>query len=65
MPTYDYLCNVCQKTFEFEQSITDVPLKECPRCLTATMKRMISPNTQFVLKGDCWAKDLYGKNEKT
>jgi putative FmdB family regulatory protein len=31
MPTYDYLCQKCGKTFEFFQSMKDEPLKACPK----------------------------------
>ena len=31
MPTYTYFCKV-HKEFEIQQSIKDLPLKECPAC---------------------------------
>ena len=30
MPTYEYACSSCQHEWEFEQSIKDAPLTECP-----------------------------------
>lgn len=60
--TYEYYCSVCDTTFDIEQAITDDPLKECPRCRSHRIKRVIAGGTNFVLKGDGWGKDLYSKN---
>jgi len=60
MPTYHYACNVCKHEFEAEQSIKDEPLLECPLCRVCALYRLIYPS-EFVLKGDCWAKDGYEK----
>lgn len=30
MPTYDFHCTTCGKTFEFSQSMKDEPLVTCP-----------------------------------
>lgn len=59
MPTYDYECVCCEDTFEFEQSINDPPLRECPSCAMNCLKRLVSAGVPFVLKGDGWAKDGY------
>ena len=32
MPTYDYICNDCENTYEYFQSMSDTPKKECPDC---------------------------------
>lgn len=56
--TYEYACNCCNHQFEIEQSIKDKPLEECPRCLVAALKRLISGGI-FVLKGDGWYRDGY------
>jgi putative FmdB family regulatory protein len=32
MPTYEYECSRCGMQFERQQSIKDVPIKECPEC---------------------------------
>jgi putative FmdB family regulatory protein len=32
MPTYEYLCKSCGERLEVQQSFTDDPLTECPRC---------------------------------
>ena len=31
MPTYEYQCEKCKKTFEVFQSMKDVALKTCPK----------------------------------
>lgn len=59
--TYEYHCAVCNHDFEATQSIKDDPHAECPKCKVVSNKRLISC-TNFVLKGDGWAKDLYSKN---
>lgn len=71
MPTYEYECERCKKTFEIEQKISDPPLKRCNLTsmhpLHATvdvecggeLKRLIPGSTNFVLKGPGWFKDGY------
>jgi putative FmdB family regulatory protein len=59
MPTYEYACSSCHHEWEFEQSIKDSPLTECPSCHQATAKRQISRGTGFILKGSGWYADLY------
>lgn len=59
MPTYEYACPVCKHQFEAEQRITDEPLKECPKCRVAALKRLISGGTGFVLRGGGWYIDGY------
>lgn len=58
MPTYEYLCEKCQKTFEVFQSMKDAPLTECPqdRCQEAEwgrgkVKRLVSGGAGFIFKG--------------
>jgi len=59
MPTYEYACSSCAHQWEFEQSIREDPLKECPRCHAQTARRQISRGTGFILKGGGWYSDLY------
>lgn len=59
MPTYEYGCTNCRYEFESEQSIKEDPLKDCPACRSASLKRFISKSS-FVLKGSGWAADNYG-----
>ena len=59
MPTYEYACSACHHEWEFEQSIKDAALTECPSCKQATAKRQISRGTGFILKGSGWYADAY------
>jgi len=63
MPTYEYLCKVCDTEFEAEQSIKDDPYAECPRCKVTTFNRLISRGTSFSLKGGGWAADNYSSKK--
>ncbi|MBN2145637.1 MAG: zinc ribbon domain-containing protein [Candidatus Aureabacteria bacterium] len=50
MPTYDYECNQCKKTFEVFQSIKAEKLKECPDC-GGPVKRIIGTGAALIFKG--------------
>lgn len=63
MPTYEYACTSCAHEWEFEQSIKDAPLTECPACHAATARRQISRGTGFILKGSGWYADLYSSSK--
>jgi putative FmdB family regulatory protein len=65
MPTYEYACSSCQHEWEFEQSIKDAALTECPACHQATAKRQISRGTGFILKGSGWYADLYSSSSNS
>jgi len=57
MPTYEYRCNNCDKTFEVSQKITDDPMEKCPDCGGKIQKLVSASN--FVLKGSGWYKTDY------
>ena len=66
MPLYVFQCSCCGKQQEIIQKYDD-PFPECnnSECLsnqgiTNSMIRLIS-NTTFILKGSCWNKDGYTK----
>jgi putative FmdB family regulatory protein len=58
MPTYDYICPVCDFESEIVHSITSEQKYACPICKDVDLKRLIS-NPNFVLKGQGWYKDGY------
>ncbi len=53
MPIYEYKCTGCQHTLEAIQKMTDAPLRDCPACGTAQLKRLVSA-AGFQLKGSGW-----------
>ncbi len=63
MPTYDYICNDCEKMYEYFQSMSDAPIKECPKCKKNSLKRVISGGTGLIFKGSGYYLTDY-KNKK-
>ena len=58
MPTYEYECAKCRKTFEVFQSMKDAPLTTCPKdaCAQKTwgkgaVKRMLGTGAGLIFKG--------------
>ena len=64
MPTYDYICNDCEKMYEYFQSMSDAPKKECPECKKNSLRRVISGGTGLIFKGSGYYLTDY-KNKKT
>jgi len=50
MPTYDYICEDCQYTFEYFQSMSSAPLTECPKC-KGKVRRKIGAGLSPIFKG--------------
>ena len=58
MPTYEYQCEKCKKSFECYQSMKDDPLKVCPKdlCRQKTwgkgkVKRLLGAGAGLIFKG--------------
>jgi putative FmdB family regulatory protein len=58
MPTYEYQCTKCKKSFEIQQSMKDDPLQSCPeeQCRMRTwgkgpVKRMLGTGAGLIFKG--------------
>jgi putative FmdB family regulatory protein len=51
MPTYDYECKSCGKTFEIFQSISEAVKKKCPSCGKQKLVRLIGAGAGFIFKG--------------
>lgn len=51
MPSYDYECRSCEHSFEAFQSMSDEPLKVCPSCGQAQLRRVIGGGTGVIFKG--------------
>ena len=62
--TYEYECQHCGHKFEAEQKISDDTLTNCPQC-NGQLKRLISSNASFVLKGTGWYSDGYSPSSDT
>ncbi len=50
MPTYDYECTDCGYSFEYFQSMSDEPLKTCPKC-GGKVRRLIGGGLGVIFKG--------------
>ncbi len=53
MPFYEYQCTACGHHHEELQKITARPLRKCPACGRATLRRLVSAPS-FRLKGGGW-----------
>jgi putative FmdB family regulatory protein len=51
MPTYEYVCSKCGHHFEKFQSMRDEPLRKCPKCSKAALKRLIGGGAGLIFKG--------------
>ena len=51
MPTYEYKCDACGAEFERFQSITAQPIKRCPECGKAKVRRLIGTGAGLIFKG--------------
>src|SRR5688500_6652623 len=51
MPTYEYKCDACGVEFERFQSIMAAPIKRCPECGKAKVRRLISTGGGMIFKG--------------
>ena len=52
MPTYDYRCDRCERTFEVRQRISEAALTTCDRC-GGPIHRLLAA-APFILKGGGW-----------
>jgi putative FmdB family regulatory protein len=51
MPTYAYVCQNCHHEFDAFQGIKAKPMRECPACGQATLKRLIGSGAGILFKG--------------
>ena len=51
MPTYEYLCQKCGKTFEVFQSMKEAPLKICTCGKKGKVKRLVGSGAGIIFKG--------------
>jgi putative FmdB family regulatory protein len=51
MPTYEYQCDACQHNFDEFQSMSDKPLKKCPKCRKPKLRRVFGAGAAILFKG--------------
>ena len=51
MPTYEYQCEACGHNFDEFQSFSDKPLKKCPKCKKAKLRRAFGTGAAVLFKG--------------
>ena len=68
MPIYAYHCKACKINFDIFDSrevLDNENFKaQCPKCESFSCEKTVS-KTDFVLKGNGWAKDNYGLGRKS
>lgn len=65
MPTYEYECRSCAYCFEQVQSMSDEPIKECPKC-GKELRRIIFGGTGVIFKGSgFYINDSRGKSSSS
>lgn len=63
MPIYEYQCESCGHALEKLQRMSDDPLKDCPDCGEASLRRLVSA-AAFRLKGAGWYETDFKKGDK-
>jgi len=61
MPTYDYKCNTCSKTFEVFKSITDNTQEKCPYCRSENTQKLVGAGIGIIFKGSGFYTTDYKK----
>jgi putative FmdB family regulatory protein len=51
MPTYEYQCDVCNHNFDEFQSMSEKPLKKCPKCGKPKLRRVFGTGAAILFKG--------------
>lgn len=63
MPIYEYVCDACGHELETLQAISDEPLRDCPDCQAAALRKKISA-VAFRLKGGGWYETDFKDRKK-
>jgi putative FmdB family regulatory protein len=61
MPTYEYICRLCDHAFETFQSMRDDSLTSCPSCGEEGLKRLIGGGAGIIFKGSGFYETDYKK----
>jgi putative FmdB family regulatory protein len=65
MPTYEYECTKCGHKFEQFQSMRDLPLRKCPKCHRAALKKLVGGGAGLIFKGSGFYITDYRKKGQT
>lgn len=63
MPIYEYACRSCEHQFESIQKASEAPLRDCPECGEAALKKLLSAPV-FRLKGKGWYETDFKTGDK-
>ena len=63
MPIYEYACGSCEHQFETIQRASEEPLRDCPECGEAALKKLLSAPV-FRLKGSGWYETDFKTGDK-
>lgn len=63
MPIYEYQCESCGHSLEALQKISDAPLRDCPACSAASLRKLVSA-ASFRLKGGGWYETDFKTGDK-
>lgn len=63
MPIYEYACRACEHQFESIQKASEAPLRDCPACGQATLRKLLSAPV-FRLKGSGWYETDFKTGDK-
>lgn len=62
MPTYDYMCKNCEKTFEDFHGMNESPKLTCPSCGSHKMQKLIAAGAGLIFKGSGFYINDYKRN---
>src|ERR1700684_4123461 len=51
MPTYEYVCDACEHTFDELQGYNDAVLTKCPECKKKKLRRLFGTGAALLFKG--------------
>jgi putative FmdB family regulatory protein len=51
MPTYEYVCDACEHTFDELQGYNDPVLTKCPKCGKKKLRRLFGTGAALLFKG--------------
>ena len=63
MPIYEYQCQDCGHVFDALQKMSDEPLRDCPDCGKAALRKLLSAPA-FRLKGGGWYETDFKDDSK-